>query len=240
LVEAGSSILNIFLVLNETFWRFYCDGGWLKFWALLAIVCVWFKAFIWMRLFSRPAFFTNLLLKTILGIVPFTIFLLLLISMLSNVLYVIDKVDNNENYLKNDGTMPKIYSKPFSSDLANTLLHTYLLSLGEFDYEFFGDRDDSTNIMLWLTFAFGTFMLQITFMNMLIAIMGDIFGDVIQRKKQYSLTERIMLLNDFRVYLGFFKLGLDAQFIFLVIPSQDNTIEDTMEEQLALVKESVD
>ena len=119
-------------------------------------------------------------------------------------------------------------------------MHTYLLSLGEFDFENFGDRDDTTNLMLWIEFVFGTFMLQITFMNMLIAIMGDIFSDVVQRKKQYSLTERIMLLNDFRVFLDFFKLGLDAQFIFLVIPSQDNTIEDTMEEQLALMKESVE
>jgi hypothetical protein len=160
--------------------------------------------------------------------------------MLSNILYVIDKVDNNEDYLKEDGNMPDIYSKPFVSDLWNTIMHTYLLSLGEFDFETFGDRDDTTNLMLWISFVFGTFMLQITFMNMLIAIMGDIFSDVVQRKKQFSLTERIMLLNDFRVFLDFFKLGLDAQFIFLVIPSQDNTIEDTMEEQIALMKESVD
>ena len=97
-VEFISSMLNIFLVVNESFGRFF-DGGWLKILALLAIACVWYKAFIWMRLFSKPAFFTNLLWKTILGIVPFTIFLILLISMLSNILYVIDKVDNNEDYL---------------------------------------------------------------------------------------------------------------------------------------------
>ena len=131
-----------------------------------------------MRLFSKPAFFTNLLWKTLVGIIPFTIFLVLLISMLSNILYVIDKVDNNEEY---DGNMPDIYSKPFSNDLWNTVMHTYLLSLGEFDFEMFGDRDDSTNFMLWISFVFGTFMLQITFMNMLIAIMGDVFGEVSQR-----------------------------------------------------------
>ena len=136
--------------------------------------------------------------------------------------------------------MPDIYSKHFTSDLWNTVMHTYLLSLGEFDFESFGARDPGTNFMLWIAFVFGTFMLQITFMNMLIAIMSDVFSDVVQRKKQYSLTERIMLLNDFRVFLDFFELGLDAQFIFLVIPSQDNTIEDTMEEQLALMKESVE
>ena len=98
-------------------------------------------------------------------------------------------------------------------------MHTYLLSLGEFDFEEFGARDSNTNVMLWIAFVFGTFMLQITFMNMLIAIMADVFSEVIVKKKQYSLTERIMLLNDFRVFLDFFKLGLDAQFIFLVIPS---------------------
>ena len=86
----------------------------------------------------------------------------------------------------------------------------YLLSLGEFDYENFGERGSVSNILMWIIFVLGTFLLQITFMNMLIAIMGEVFTEVTERKKQSSLTERIALLNDFRVFVDSEKTGLDA------------------------------
>ena len=73
----------------------------------------------------------------------------------------------------------------------------WLLSLGEFDYENFGERDSMSNILMWIILFFGTFFLQITFMNMLIAIMSEVFTETTERKKQSSLTERIALLNDF-------------------------------------------
>ena len=92
----------------------------------------------------------------------------------------------------------------------NTIMHTYLLSLGEFDFENFGVRGSVSNTILWITFVFGTFLLQITFMNMLIAIMTEVFNEVFANSHQSSLTERIILLNDFRVFLDKFELGFDA------------------------------
>ena len=50
----------------------------------------------------------------------------------------------------------------------------------------------------------------------------------------------IELLNDFRVFLNKFSLGIDAQFLFLITPSQKNSLEETTEEQLASVKESLE
>ena len=72
--------------------------------------------------------------------------------------------------------MPEIYSRPFENDFTNTILHMYLLSLGEFDFDNFGSRGTLSNDLMWIIFILGTFLLQITFMNMLIAIMGDVFG----------------------------------------------------------------
>ena len=60
----------------------------------------------------------------------------------------------------------------------NTIMSTYLLSLGEFDFENFGVRGGVSNAILWICFVFGTFLLQITFMNMLVAIMSEVFNEV--------------------------------------------------------------
>ena len=87
----------------------------------------------------------------------------------------------------------------------------YLLSLGEFDYGTFDKKGNFTKFLLWGIFVFGTFMLQITFMNMLIAIMGEVFATVSEGKAQSSLSERILLLNDYRLFLDrFFKLDFDG------------------------------
>ena len=64
--------------------------------ALSAIAFVWYKVFYWMRLFEKPAFFMHLLIKTLHGIVPFMLFLVILTLGLSNMIYIVDKVDYTE------------------------------------------------------------------------------------------------------------------------------------------------
>ena len=115
----------------------------------------------------------------------------------------------------------------------------YLLSLGEFDFDGFANKGFFTQCLLWTLFVFGTFMLQITFMNMLIAIMAQVFEAVTEEQQQSSLSERILLLNDFRVFLDFFELGLDAQFLFVVSPSQQSHDDDSLESQVASIKEQM-
>ena len=75
-------------------------------------------------------------------------------------------------------------------------------------------------------------MLQITFMNMLIAIMTKTFDDVTLKSRSSSITERISLLNDFSFFLDLFKLDLDAQFLFVIEPSSQDFVTDTVEEKL--------
>ena len=102
-IESMSAGLNIFIVLNETFGRQFVDESMLRTYALLAIAFVWYRNFYWMRLFEAPAFFMNLVIRTLYGIIPFTIFLVMLLMALSNVLYIVDKVEHREDLVGEDG-----------------------------------------------------------------------------------------------------------------------------------------
>ena len=102
-IESSSSVFNIFIVLNETFGRQFVDESMLRTYALLAIAFVWYRNFYWMRLFEAPAFFMNLVIRTLYGIIPFTIFLVMLLMALSNVLYIVDKVEHREDLVGEDG-----------------------------------------------------------------------------------------------------------------------------------------
>ena len=80
----------------------------MKFFALLAIAFIWYRNFYWMRLFEEPAFFMGLVMKTLYGIIPFTIFLVMLLMAFSNVLYIVDVMEHREEFLADDGTMTEI------------------------------------------------------------------------------------------------------------------------------------
>lgn len=70
-----------------------------------------------------------------------------------------------------------------------------MLSLGEFDTESFGL--EGGDILVWIIFIITTFITQITFLNMLIAIMGDTFARVSEIKDQSALVEKIRILADY-------------------------------------------
>ena len=98
-------------------------------------------------------------------------------------LSIIIKVDHDDSLLEDD-RMPAIFREFFSEDdfyfsqLINSFLNTYLLALGEFDFEEFNTRGPFSQALLWVLFLFFTFMLQITFVNMVIAIMSQTFDNV--------------------------------------------------------------
>ena len=167
--------------------------------------------FYWMRLFKTTAFFMNLLWKTIKGILTFLMVLLLLLLTLTNLIFIMDKIDHDVDHIDpKTGSMSRIITDHVGNDFLNSAIHMYLLSLGEFDFDDYSKRGTISNICLWIIFIFGTFMLQITFMNMLIAIMAETFAEVTEKRQQSSLTERIMLLNDFRVFLDLRHLKKEA------------------------------
>ena len=72
---------------------------------------------------------------------------------------------------------------------------------------------------MWIVFLGGSFLLQITFLNMLIAIMADTFSHVMDNKEESSMKERISLLTDFRLLLR--SLRLDSEFQYLFVLEKD-------------------
>lgn len=62
----------------------------------------------------------------------------------------------------------QLYEPKVGNDIIDTFINAYLITLGEFEYEGF---EGSNNNYLWSIFISATFVIQITFLNMLIAIM---------------------------------------------------------------------
>ena len=70
----------------------------------------------------------------------------------------------------------------------------YLLSLGEFDTDY--SSGFFYNFM-WMNFLVVSFLLIVTFLNMVIAIMGDTYGKVAENWDLYALVEQTKIYADF-------------------------------------------
>ena len=101
-------------------------------------------------------------------------------------------------------------------------MYAFKLTIGDFATSGFpGENQYST----WIIFIFATFLLQITFLNMIIAIMANTFDYVMEKKQQTSMKERISFIADFRFLLRALKLEHEFPYILVVKPRVE-TYED--------------
>lgn len=92
----------------------------------------------------------------------------------------------------------------------------YMLAIGEFNYGgFVASPDDG---ILWLSFILGTFIMMVVFMNMLIAIMGNTFNDVMEKQVENSLRENLHLIYDHLWLLDLPNEFKDMKYIIVVVP----------------------
>ena len=68
--------------------------------------------------------------------------------------------------------------KKFSYKFVDAIIKQYLVGLGEFNYENYGNQY-TDDVFIWIFFFLATFITQITFLNMLIAMMSLTFDNTI-------------------------------------------------------------
>ena len=88
----------------------------------------------------------------------------------------------------------QVVDEVFDFWLVDMLLNQYLLALGEFSLDNFASNQQ--NVLCYLFFIFATFISQVTMLNMLIAIMGDTFGKVIENKTVNAIKSKLELMDD--------------------------------------------
>ena len=136
----------------------------------ISMTLMWVKTFYWMRLFSNTSFYIRLIMETLKDIKYFLILFIFIMMCFGNALLVM-----------NQGRSSHVYSKVFNVPFLDSMLNQYILTIGDYDTEAF--RMEGGDIIIWCLFIMATFITQITFLNLLIAIMGDTFDRVSEVKE---------------------------------------------------------
>lgn len=72
-----------------------------------------------------------------------------------------------------------------------------------------------------MMFLLSTFMTQVVFMNMLIAIMGDTYNAVYDGAVENGLRERVALMDDHLWLIDLQKEFKNQKYVLIVKPSND-------------------
>jgi len=83
------------------------------------------------------------------------------------------------------------------------MIRSWLVSLGDFYTEGYNTQD---LLPIWITFLAATFILQLVFMNLLIAIMGDAFNRIYAVKVPSTWKGINKLLCDYKEVFEFSEI----------------------------------
>jgi len=100
--------------------------------------------------------------------------------------------------------------------ILDSVIAIYQFALGDFHYSGFGGSQYDP--LLWGSFILCTFLMIVVFMNMIIAIMGNTFGNVMDAQYENAMNENIGLIYDHIWLIDLKEEFKDVKYIIRVFP----------------------
>jgi hypothetical protein len=150
--------------------------------ACMAALVIWFRFFYLLRVFSETAYLVSMIEAIIWQMKYFVLALIIAIIAFANTFFILGRNSDGDNFAGNN--------------VWYAFLFSYRMGLGDFDTDGFGTDDE---VLIWVLWFLNTIAILIIMLNLVIAIMGDIFGKVQEVRKATMLQEfsSIMRENDF-------------------------------------------
>ena len=127
-------------------------------------------------------------------------------------------IEFNFNKLDPDQYVEFIRHQTFSHFM-DAFVNIYLLGLGDFYVATIGESPDRD--LLWFYILLALFMTNIVFLNMLIAIMGDTFNRLTEKKERNGMIQQTQLYCDFIQNLRPNKMLNSHRYLYIVTPIKD-------------------
>jgi hypothetical protein len=134
---------------------------------------MWVKVFYWMRMFKDTSYFIILIMRTITDSLSFMIMLFIILFAYANMNFILQLNIEGKEY--KDDVYVTEYAK--GHGIFNSIMAQYMIALGNFDAGSIGTGPSM--FFAWAAFLSSSYVLTIVFMNLLIAIMGNTFGEVL-------------------------------------------------------------
>lgn len=185
----------------------------------------WMKCFYWGKLYKTSAYFIVQLYETVREMGGFMILLVMCIIAFTNFFMVIQKNKDPEQ-LDEFGVNehPDYVTSFVDSEFFASLISVYLLSLGDFQ-QLAGYSEGHDRQFAWLMFILGTIIIQLIFMNMLIAVMSTPFSIVKEKETLFRYKQQLSIIVDYIDHVPIKNMFKDQKYILVVKP-EEITVDD--------------
>lgn len=127
---------------------------------------MYLKFFYWMRLFKSFSAFIRMITEIIKDIQVFIVMFVISLAAFANVIFIL-----NLNRAAGDS----LYEPLIGVAPIDAMIHAYLTGLGDFNDQNYSSENAT---VVWVMFIVATLIVQLIFMNMLIAIMQASFSRI--------------------------------------------------------------
>jgi len=178
--------------------------------------------FYWMRLFKPFSAFIRMISEIIKDIKVFLVMLMITICAFANIIFVL-----NANRIKN-GESP-IFEDAIGIPPVDAIIHAYLTGLGEFGKD---DYSEHNSRIVWIMFILATVIVQLIFLNLLIAIMGESFARITAIMQQSTLKEICGIMVDHIWLQKISEIFENKRYILWLTPDTSTSGGTVVERQL--------
>ena len=167
----------------------------------------------WFRLFDELSFYVTLIITTILDIRSISFIILILFVYIGTAMYMLQL---NADNVDDGAVIPPVFGIFF----VDLMINQFQLMMGAVETDGFEGHNQMA--ICYILYLSAMVISNVTFLNMLIAIMGDTFDRVIDQRPTYSLKNQILILAAYKS-LSKKTFASDNQdvFIYVITPADD-------------------
>ena len=120
-------------------------------------------------------------------------------------------IENNykrayDDFSETEDSYNQLIKERFGLKIIDTLYSQWVLGLGDFEVRDTIDgaeeSDKSILVLTWILFILATLASQVVMMNTLIAILGDTFSKIMERREHHAIKAKTEMYADFMFWLN--------------------------------------
>lgn len=154
--------------------------------------------------------------ETINDISNFMVMMIMCIITFSNAIYTLNQIEIFKDGDLDNPNTDSTYLVAIEVPFVDSIIHQYRASLG--DLITYNYADHPARGLLWVYFILATFFTQVMFLNMLIAIMGQTFGRVVEAKDRNQRMESTRIYADFLWMIQLTDELKDMRYLYVIKP----------------------
>ena len=176
----------------------------------VAVLLLWIKMFYWMRIFKPFAAFIRMIEAIVNSISVFSVMLILVLLAFANCIMVLQ-------LNRHDTTLEPIFDGFTEIVPFDAIIHAYLTGLGDFNKDFYSE---SNSLTVWIFFLLATLLVQLVFMNLLIAMMGEAYSEILAIEQQSIMKELCAMMEDHVWMLDIGQIFKNSRYILWLTPDR--------------------